>query len=239
MDIEITHDPIGAAAFFAVLVYPEQTKRSFEKRDQLVDSIMYLGSRQEGHKPSDMAAMQGLNCEDFSRIELRRCENRLDTANKILIDKVMQAVFWIQVHGITGTKMFALWDQWKANGNDIGERARKEVFTPFKPILRLAFSFATVGVEALDKNNVQLNILSACRGYKYWLKDVVEDSDNKLTLFKTNPMIEGRKIFDHRLRIASEKSLTLKISSVEITPTRNCLIDTSPRTRPNRNQPFS
>ncbi|OEF91878.1 hypothetical protein A1QY_13845 [Vibrio anguillarum] len=220
MNIEISNDIIGAAAFFAILVYPEQTERSFEKRNQLIDSIMYLGVRQDGYKPVDMAGYKGFACEDFSKVTLRRFETRLETANKILVDKVFQAVSWIQMHSLTGTEMCVLWDRWKDYGVDVRERARKEVFSPFKPVLHLAFSFATVGIGLLDKNSIALDIISACRGYSHWLKDVVEDSGAKLTLFEVNPSMQGRRLFDRRLRVVSEKSLMLNLSSVEIPPTR-------------------
>ncbi|MEH6534232.1 MAG: hypothetical protein V7735_23265 [Photobacterium frigidiphilum] len=211
---------IGAAAFFAVLVYPEQNERSFVKRDQLVDAIIYIGARQQGAKPADMAGFKGFDCKDFSQVELRRFETRLDTANRILVDKVFKSVFWLQSHSLTGTKMYRLWDEWKSSGDDIRERARKEVFNPFKPILHLAFAFGTVGISALDNNDIPLDIMSACKGYRHWLSDVIQDSYSKLALFVSNPQIANRRLFDHRLRIVSGKTINLKISGVEFTPTR-------------------
>ncbi|MDN3685941.1 hypothetical protein QW180_29890 [Vibrio sinaloensis] len=121
---------------------------------------------------------------------------------------------------MTGTEMCVLWDRWKDYGVDVRERARKEVFSPFKPVLHLAFSFCYSWYRlARQKNSISLDIISACRGYSHWLKDVVEDSGAKLTLFEVNPLMQGRRLFfDHRLRVVSEKVVNAELIKCRNSP---------------------
>lgn len=211
MEIEIPNNIIGAAAFFAVLIYPNQTDKSFKKRDQLIDSILYIGSRQEGFKPINMTGRKGYDCNNFSDVDLRTFERRLNSASQILVKKVFQSISWLQIHSITGIQMYKLWDNWKESGDDIGVRARKEVFTPFKPILHLAFAFATVGIDLLNKKNIPLDIIAACRACDYWLVDVVTDSYLKMKLFEINPQMKERRLFEPRLRLISDETIKIKI----------------------------
>ena len=120
-------------------------------------------------------------------------------------------VIILQIHSITGIQMYKLWDNWKESGDDIGVRARKEVFTPFKPILHLAFAFATVGIDLLNKKNIPLDIIAACRACDYWLVDVVTDSYLKMKLFEINPQMKERRLFEPRLRLISDETIKIKI----------------------------
>ncbi|MFL1906774.1 hypothetical protein [Plesiomonas shigelloides] len=218
MDMRLIDDSLGAATFFAIMIYPEESVLSYKRRNQLIDAIMYIAERRTGIKPNEMKGIRGFACKDFSQKDYRYFERHLTLANNILLNKIFLVVHWLTMHGLTGEPMYKLWEGWQPDSTDSLERARKEVFRPYKPVIHLAWAFSTTGLSALAKNNVKYDLVSCCCRHDLWLKDVVSDSNLKLSLLSTRLMFQNRNFFQPKLELVSHETVRLTMETVKIPP---------------------